>query len=284
LKFLFFLTIFPEIRAINVDFIRSQQTLSATILSPKEGEELRTYATQGRHTVRFKCSNPPDSSTYLLVYRGGQFWPQPGPFRMVEPGIWEVDAHFGSTGEFSLQLAYAGDLGNALVRYHRKIIQQNKDRRELLKDKLREDSHLLGGDYSGIEMNGLPKGIQLEASVSVRAVPKLSLLTASAEPLSTARGSILEIRYEIECSENVSHGIWLGAAVRDANDRYFYTAREDKAVSVSKGRNTFDRKFTIPWDTPLGKQRLEASLWRGIVSNSQKSDWIAGIPIEIDIK
>jgi pyrimidine deaminase RibD-like protein len=273
-----------EIRAINVDFIRSQQTLSATILSPKEGEELRTYATQGRHTVRFKCSNPPDSSTYLLVYRGGQFWPQPGPFQMVEPGIWEVDAHFGSTGEFSLQLAYAGDLGNALVRYHRKIIQQNKERRELLKDKLREDSHLLGGDYPGIEMNGLPKGIQLEASVSVRVVPKLSLLTASAEPLSTARGSTLEIRYEIECSENVSNGIWLGAAVRDANDRYFYTACEDKAVSVSKGRNTYDRKFTIPWDTPLGKLRLEASLWRGIVSNSQKSDWIAGIPIAIEIK
>jgi hypothetical protein len=37
-------------------------------------------------------------------------------------------------------------------------------------------------------------------------------------------------------------------------------------------------------DTPLGKQRLEASVWRGIASNSQKSDWIAGIPIAIDIK
>ena len=43
-----------EIRAINAAFTRSQQTLSASILSPGNGEELRTYDTHGTHSVRFK--------------------------------------------------------------------------------------------------------------------------------------------------------------------------------------------------------------------------------------
>ena len=91
-----------EIRAINAAFIRSQQTLSAMILSPANGEELRTYDTHGTQSVRFKCNNPPGPNTYLLLYNGGSFWPQPGPFREVGHGIWEIDAHFGSTGDYAL--------------------------------------------------------------------------------------------------------------------------------------------------------------------------------------
>jgi hypothetical protein len=40
-----------QIRAINAPFIRSQQTLGATIISPKSGEILKTHQTAGRHPV-----------------------------------------------------------------------------------------------------------------------------------------------------------------------------------------------------------------------------------------
>jgi pyrimidine deaminase RibD-like protein len=274
-----------EIRAINAAFIRSQQTLSATILSPENGEELRTYDTHGTHAVRFKCNNPPGSNTYLLLYNGGLFWPQPGPFREVEKGIWEITAHFGSTGDFTLQLVNAGDLGDALVRYYRKATQQNRERRERLREKFRGeiDLSILGGDFPGIEMNGLPKGFQLEASVNVRVVPKMRLLGASATPSTVARGSSVTIVYEIECSNNVSNEIWLGAAFRDADNRLFFNTGEDKAVSITKGRSTYERKFTIARDAPPGGHRLDASLWRGIVGSSQRSKWIAGTPVEIKI-
>lgn len=73
-----------EIRAINAPFIRTQQTLGAEILSPKEGENLPTYDTQGKWTVRFKCQNPPDTNNYLLVMKSGMCWPQARLFRATK--------------------------------------------------------------------------------------------------------------------------------------------------------------------------------------------------------
>jgi pyrimidine deaminase RibD-like protein len=52
-----------EIRIQNAAFIRSQQTLGATIVAPSNGDELRTYETGGKHPIRFKCLNPPEVRT-----------------------------------------------------------------------------------------------------------------------------------------------------------------------------------------------------------------------------
>jgi len=49
--------LFKQIRAINAPFIRSQQALGATIVTPTQDQELRTYETEGRVTVRFKSLN-----------------------------------------------------------------------------------------------------------------------------------------------------------------------------------------------------------------------------------
>jgi aminopeptidase N len=111
----------------------------------------------------------------------------------------------------------------------------------------------------------------------------MSLLGASATPLTVARGSSLTIVYEIECSDNVSNEIWLGASFCNANNRLFYNTSEDKAVSITKGRSAYERKFTIARDAPPGEQRLDAGLWRGTVGSSQSSKWIAGTSIEIKI-
>ena len=160
-----------EIRAINAGFIRTQQTFGARIISPLPNAALETFLTGGRHPVCFTCLNPPTSDHHLFVTRDGLFWPQAGPFRRGKGDTWEIDAGFGTTGSHTLLLVTATDLGNALIRYYKRVVRTNKDRRERLKAKLvAADLPLLGGDFLGIEMNGLPKGLAIEASVDVDVV------------------------------------------------------------------------------------------------------------------
>jgi hypothetical protein len=144
------------------------------------------------------------------------------------------------------------------------------------------DVSLLGDDHPGIEMNGVPKGLRLEASVDVVVAYKVNLIATSAEPRTIPRGETLKMTYEIECSENVSKGIWLGAIL----SRQHATAltSEDKPISLTKGKNSYQRDFTIAKDAPLGEQMLSPSIWRGIAGDSSKSKWSAGgpaIPITI---
>jgi pyrimidine deaminase RibD-like protein len=274
------------VRSQNAAFIRSQQTLGAKIVTPAPGEELPTYETGGKHTVRFKCNNPPSANTYLLIYHGGSYWPQAGPFRQVENGEWEIDAHFGTTGDHTLQIVTAGELAGALVRYYRKVVDQNRTRRENLRTNLRDkfDASLLGGDYPGIEMNGLLKGFQHEDSVNVKIAYYIDLLTVEAEPKIIARGRTLKIKYEIKCSEDVPTGIWLGASFTDKTGKLFHNTGEDKAVSVVRGTTIHGRDFTVAKDASVGEQMLATSLWRGIVGTPSKSKWTrGGLPIRITV-
>ena len=132
-------------------------------------------------------------------------------------------------------------------------------------------------------MNGLLKGFQLEASVAVKVVPKIVLVGSSVEYLTVARGNTLTIAYEIECSENVPKGMWLGASFRDDGNKLFHNTGEDKPVSLTKGRKTYQRNFTIAREAPPGERRLDTSVWRGVVGDSQGSKWIAGNRIQIKI-
>jgi len=164
-----------KIRATNAVFIRTQQGLGATILSPKNRDALKTYETGGRHPIRFKCLNPPENNNYLVSFRNGFCWPQPGPFRHIEKNIWEIDAHFGTTGDHTLHLVTASDLGQALVQYYLRVVGINIKREENLKGKLNAaDMKLVTWNYIGIQMNGLPKGFRSEASVIVTIAPKPS--------------------------------------------------------------------------------------------------------------
>jgi pyrimidine deaminase RibD-like protein len=69
-----------QIRAQNAAFIRAQQTLGATIISPLPDSELRIYENGATHAVRFKSFNPPGDDAYLLVYQGDLIGRSPGPF------------------------------------------------------------------------------------------------------------------------------------------------------------------------------------------------------------
>jgi hypothetical protein len=96
----------------------------------------------------------------------------PGPFRYVTVRTWEIDAYFGATGHHVLNLVTANSLGNALIRYYKKIVEKNQALRERLRGKV--DLALLGDIYPPIEMNGLQKGLRLEDSVSVFVGPKMT--------------------------------------------------------------------------------------------------------------
>ena len=268
-----------KIRIQNEAFIRFQEGLRATIVTPKAGDILRTYESGGKHSLRFKCVNPPGPSTYLLTYRDGQYWPQPGLPRFIEQeGVWEIVAHFGSTGDHELRLVTAEDLGKFLIQYYRKVVDENLKRRKRLSDK-GIDVSALGGDYPGIQMSGLPKGLRLEASVPVFVVPKVTLVDASVEPKVASAGKTLKITYVIESSEAVPEKIWLGASFRDKKSgRVVYNTKEDKSISLAKGKNTHVRDFTIPRDAPVGEQLLDTNVWRGVVGDSSKSQIVASRP------
>lgn len=131
-----------------------------------------------------------------------------------------------------------------------------------------------------------PKACALEASVKVFVAYKVNLLGTSVETRTISRGKSLKITYEIECSENVSQGIWLGASFRDGKtDKLFHNTAEDRAVALEKGTKAYERILTIPKDAPVGEQMLSTSLWRGIAGDSAQSKWISGcppIPIRIE--
>jgi pyrimidine deaminase RibD-like protein len=154
-----------QLRVQNAPFIRLQDTLGATIISPKNGDVLHTYKTGGKVTLQVKCLNPPSTNNHLLSLAYGQCWPQLNAFRQVGPRLWEVDANFGGTGDHTLQIITANELGNILIEYYKKIVRLNRARRDKFKDK--PEISLLGGDYNGIPMNGSPKGFRVEASVAV---------------------------------------------------------------------------------------------------------------------
>jgi pyrimidine deaminase RibD-like protein len=163
-----------KIRTINAKFIRSQKSLGASIISPTDGEVLKTYETGGKQTVRFECLNAPKAAdNFLFMSHDGFYAPQPGQFRHLSGKKWAIDAQFGTTGEHTLHIVTANELGRELVQYYRRVINLNLGRRERLKAVLNaENLNLLGGDYFGIQMTGLPKGFRSEASVTVTIAKK----------------------------------------------------------------------------------------------------------------
>ncbi len=164
-----------KIRSQNAAFIRSQETLGATIISPKNGDSLKIYETgkDCKQTIRVKCINEPGTNNYLLIFHGGLCWPQPGLFQPAGERIWEIDAYFGSTGDHMLYLVTANNLGRTLVDYYQKVVESNRELRKKLRVKEFHGAiELLSSDYTGIQMNGLPKGFQREASLALTIAQK----------------------------------------------------------------------------------------------------------------
>jgi pyrimidine deaminase RibD-like protein len=153
-----------KVRAINAPFIRSQQSLRAQIISPQNGEVLPQM---GNHPIRFKCAAKPSDHDFVLVMKDGLCLPQSSVFRQDEDD-YVVDAHFGMTGEHTVYLVTANDLGVILIGYYRRILARNAERNKQLLLMLKEGQSVpIEGRWPGIPMPALPKGLRLEAWITV---------------------------------------------------------------------------------------------------------------------
>jgi pyrimidine deaminase RibD-like protein len=161
-----------KIRDLNAAFIREQQTLGVEIFDPKPSEKLSTYKTGGKYTFQCTCITPPGADIYVLVERYGFWWPQPGKLRQVgDTNKYKFEVHFGATGEHSIHIVKASELGSSLIAYYNGVSLDSIDRRKRLKEKLNTDGmnllDLLGSDYKGIAMPSLPRGLDSQGHVTV---------------------------------------------------------------------------------------------------------------------
>jgi len=167
-----------EIRVLNDRFIRAQQTLGIRFTSPKSGETIKTTGPrEGVWEFRGDFINPPGEDVIAFTSQGNQWWPQPYSLRVtnLESKQWAVKMHFGGCGPHTIYIVRAGELGIDLVKYYRKVTHRMQQLKEKLKGHLKvqgkdeEEAFLkkLGGDYVGIEMSRLPKGLELQDAIDI---------------------------------------------------------------------------------------------------------------------
>ena len=92
------------------------------------------------------------------------------------------------------------------------------------------------------------------------------------------RGDNIEISYEIESAEDIPLGIWLGASVRDSENKMFNDVTQDKLVPISKGSHRYTRVLTIPVRTTVGMNKLNTNIWFGKPGDSSRSIRLHGMP------
>jgi pyrimidine deaminase RibD-like protein len=163
-----------KIRSLNDEFIREQQTLGIVIMNTVDGQIINTRQSEGQYTLKGTYLNAPGPDVFVLTSIGSKWWPQPYNLTSNADGTWSSKIHVGSYEPHTISIVRANELGSALIEYYRKISAQNADRQRALAryatEKSLDKNELLGhvGQlYPGIEMARLPKGLQLQAQVTV---------------------------------------------------------------------------------------------------------------------
>jgi pyrimidine deaminase RibD-like protein len=160
-----------DIRLLNERFIRTQRTLGVEFLDPQPGATLCTYLTGGRHTFRCRCINDPGSDIFVFVERNGMWWPQTDRLRHVEADDYQFDCTFGSPGIHTVHIVRGNDLGIALYAYYRRVVDRNRELRRKIEARgtLVDALAILTevGEYPGIPMPKLPRGLDSQGSISV---------------------------------------------------------------------------------------------------------------------
>jgi hypothetical protein len=166
-----------KIRVLNDRFIRAQRSLGIRIIEPTDGQTIRTYDKGGSTVVKGKFLNLPGEDVFAFVVGSNGQW-SPQPHSLMETNVrneWEVKVYFGSYGPNKIYIVRASELGVSLVKYYRKVVRTNIERKNQLRGNLslqgkeQEDEFFktLRGDYQGIEMVRLPKGLEVQAMVEV---------------------------------------------------------------------------------------------------------------------
>jgi pyrimidine deaminase RibD-like protein len=165
-----------QIRAINAEFIRVQQTYGLKILSPKSGETIRTRDKNGAYEVTGTFLNQPASDVFAFTGSGGQRWPQPHALRVTGPNKWAVKVHFGGYGPRTICIVKANPLAQHMINYYRRIVETNIRKEDKAKEYFEQAKlesrgkqilEILSNKYIGINMGALPKGIEVQDQVDV---------------------------------------------------------------------------------------------------------------------
>lgn len=164
-----------NIRILNAEFVRTQQTLGIQILDPKAGQTLEALTNGGKYIVKGKCLNPPGDNVFAFTSIAGKWWPQPHSLRMTVKRDWEVEVYFGCLGSHTIYILKADKLGVSLVNYYRKCVHMQEERLAKLRGHVNppqgnseaEFLQSLAGPYQSIDMGPLPMGLELQAKVEV---------------------------------------------------------------------------------------------------------------------
>jgi len=163
-----------RIRVMNETFIRTQRRLGIRFDLPP-GSTIRTYDKGGVFEFTGKYLNQPDDDVMAITRVGNRWWPQPHPFLIADEGKkWSTKVHFGTYGPIAVYVVRANELGLVLAEYYRKVAQTNEERIAKLKGKLKAEGaeekkliNSLPGSWQSIEMDKLPKGLELQAKIEV---------------------------------------------------------------------------------------------------------------------
>lgn len=164
-----------QIRALNEEFIRAQQTLGLIIITPAQGAQLETYKTAGKHTFKCECISPPNEDIFVFSEYKGQWYPQPTKLKQcANTNEYQFDCWFGTTGPHTVHVVRANSLGEVLISYYWKVCEQDKQRRTRFRatDSSATFLNLLGDKYIGVPISSLPQGLDSQGCVSVEVVPK----------------------------------------------------------------------------------------------------------------
>ncbi|MDB5308722.1 MAG: uncharacterized protein JWO38_2924 [Gemmataceae bacterium] len=170
-----------KIRGMNAEFVRAQQDLGLTFVSPKPGDTFPLLPQAGggwysQIKIVCECVKDPGGDIRVLNSQGGRRWPQATPLREIAgTDQWEAEVGLGSEGSHTIHVVRASDLGAALIAYYHKVVDVNRKRSGLLKGKI--DAAIqpqLPGDWPGIDMPSLPKGLDSQGHVTVNLVKQVA--------------------------------------------------------------------------------------------------------------
>jgi pyrimidine deaminase RibD-like protein len=163
-----------QIRSLNEEFIKLQQTPGIKITDPTQGQHLQTFRSSGVYEATGTFENEPGQDIYAFIQSGGEWWPQSSSLNVLADKKWKVKYHFGSYGLQTLHIVSATEIGQSLISYYRKVVNRNIERDAKLREVLgnSEDTKKLikelPGTHPGIQLGGtLPKGLQSLAMVEV---------------------------------------------------------------------------------------------------------------------
>lgn len=165
-----------KLRTINDKFIKEQQSLGIRITNTQEGQTIRTFDKGGTYILEGTFLNAPGDDVFALTSDGAHWWPQPYPLSVTEKKTWSVKLHFGGYGSPVVSIIRANELGIAMIKYYFKITGRHAGSVKSLEQYASEKGltehvakfrEILGGSYPPIDMARLPKGLQVQAQVTV---------------------------------------------------------------------------------------------------------------------